>query len=293
MKHALCKFTLGLIGLVFLSGPAFSWGPNGHRIVAEIGERHLTDEARAKIADIAQGQRLAKLATWPDEIRSDKHWDFIKNSHFLTVEDNQTLEEVLDSRKPDRYPKDVVSGIEYFSAILNGDAEKLAQFEEAMRRNEASPVLGSTKAAALSFLVHLVGDIHQPLHVGRGYDRGGNSIFVLWFGKKTNLHSVWDTDLVEYEGLSFTEFADFIDAIHPENSGTTTDPVSEADIHSWAQESVDERFEIYRTAYESTDYRNTGMPKLEYAYIFNNKTRVEKGMVNAGHRLARILNNLN
>ena len=88
--------------------------------------------------------------------------------------------------------------------------ESIQRFTAVLRDPQASR---ESKQEALRFLVHFVGDIHQPLHVGRRADRGGNSIPVTLFGQETNLHSVWDTGLVDSEKLSFSEFAAFID--HP------------------------------------------------------------------------------
>ena len=76
---------------------------------------------------------------------------------------------------------------------------------------------------ALKFLVHLVGDIHQPLHVGRREDRGGNLIQVQWFGEPSNLHKVWDEQLIEAEKLSFSEFAAFLT------------PPTAAEVEAWQQ----------------------------------------------------------
>ena len=99
--------------------------------------------------------------------------------------------------------------------VLKGEDHATKYLEQMMKENRARPLANSTKATALAFLVHLVGDIHQPLHVGKNRDLGGNKITVLFFSEKANIHSVWDSRIIEHENLSYTEFAHFIDKKRP------------------------------------------------------------------------------
>ena len=171
-----------LIASILLSGwslPALAWGPNGHRIVGEIAENHLTDAARKGIAELVGRASLAQISTWADEIKSDPAWRHASPWHYINVPPGQTLD------KARRSPRgDVVEAIKRFEGVLR---------DRGAGRKE--------RVDALRFLVHLVGDVHQPLHAGYGSDRGGNDIRVRWFGESTDLHTVWDEHLVEHQRL--------------------------------------------------------------------------------------------
>ena len=128
--------------------------------------------------------------------------------------------------------------------------------------------------------MHLVGDVHQPLHVGRGTDRGGNSIRVEWFGESKNLHSVWDSNLIESQKLSFSEYAGFIDA----KVSVEVEPPGKPDIIRWVNESISHRDAVY----EEPAPGSGGT----YRYIFQKKPLLETRLKQAGVRLAQTLNDI-
>jgi hypothetical protein len=174
--------------LLLQPASAWAWGQNGHRIVAAIAEAHLTPEAAAMAKKILGGRSLAQVATWPDEIRSDPSWNCSKPFHFATIPPGA------------KYPDKGVAEGDSLQAVTYYTDQLIAQNTSAR-----------DKEIALSFVVHIIGDIHQPLHNGLGCDLGGNTVRVEYFGQSKNLHSVWDTAMLESEGLSFTEFANFLD----------------------------------------------------------------------------------
>ncbi len=198
------RFTAGaliLIGLTVVSPQAaYPWAQNGHRVVAEIAERHLEPEVRHRVRQLLDGRGLAEVSTWADDIRSFSKWDCAQPLHFVTI-------------RP---------GTEYSSnGVAEGDAIKAVTFyTDVLLDRDAST---DARSKALRFLVHFVGDLHQPLHAGRGCDRGGNQIQVEWFDETVSLHSVWDEKLVESENLSFTEMADFADHATAEDIATFQD----------------------------------------------------------------------
>src|SRR3954454_7827888 len=226
--------------LLTLPGSASAWGPTGHRVVGRIAERHLTPEAQRGVAALLGPDSLARVSTWADDIRSDPDWTKPpKNEtelfsdpnwttppkdarpwHFISIDDNETLETTARDKK-------------------NGDVvEAIQRFEKILRDPQAD---SQSKAKALKFLVHFIGDVHQPLHVGRRADRGGNDIIVLWFSQPSNLHSVWDGGMIDATKLSFSELAEFID--HP-----TPDEVTawqSAPVADWIKESFDARQQVY------------------------------------------------
>ncbi len=258
------KTILTLTGLVISmmgASPAMSFGANGHRIVARIAENHLTPQAQEAIFKITGGRHLAQLATWPDEIRSDPGWDFAKPWHYVSIDDDESFDGYEHSDQGD-----VLLALEKFEKILQ---EKKVNQEEMWR--------------ALAFYIHFVGDIHQPLHVGRRDDYGGNKIKVKWFGKETNLHTVWDSNLIENEQLSFREYASFLDNVSKEQIKAWQN----SSYLDWAKGSKSERLQVYNLGDTSADG-----PNLSYSYAYQNKELIDDCLVKGGIRLAGKLNAL-
>ena len=184
-----CHLALIVASLAFTSPrAAHPWGQNGHRAVAELAERRLAPATRSMIAELLDGRSLAEVSTWADDVRSFSEWDCAYPFHFVTI----------------------APGAEYpGEGVPEGDAiEALVYYADVVADRQAE---AERRRIALKFLVHLVGDLHQPLHVGRGCDKGGNLITVEWFDETVNFHSVWDTRLIESTELSFTELVDIID----------------------------------------------------------------------------------
>lgn len=264
-----------------------AWGANGHRIIAAICERHLNDAAKEEIQKFLGKDYLAELATWPDYVRSEKGWDFAEKWHYTTVHPDQTVAEVRNYYQRDSSINDAIEAIVLMKDILSDDQKAIDYLEFQMQKHKARPFGNSTKATALAFLVHLIGDIHQPLHVGKNRDLGGNKISVLFFSERTNIHSVWDTKIIEHEKLSYTEFARFIDKLSPDEMNAC----QAATINDWANESIELREKIYNTLYDYTD-RETGLPSFSWDYQHDNIVHVKSRLVKGGVRLAGVLNAL-
>jgi hypothetical protein len=252
------KRTHAVVFALLLSAPSslFAWGSNGHRIVGRIAMNHLTDEAARAVECLLGPEGLDQVSTWPDEIRSDPSWKKADPWHFISIDDAETLE--TTARDP---AGDVLEAIQRFTAVLRDP--------QATRES---------KQEALRFLVHFVGDIHQPLHVGRRADRGGNSIKVTLIGQETNLHSVWDSGMIDNEKLSFSEFAAFID--HPTLQELQT--WQSAPPADWANESKALRDRVYQI----------GDGKLSYEYVYKNIPLVKRRLLQGGVRLAGLLNSI-
>jgi hypothetical protein len=252
------KRTHAVVFALLLSTPSslFAWGPNGHRIVGRIAMNHLTDEAAIAVTCLIGPEGLDQVSTWPDEIRSDPGWKQSTPWHFISIDDGETLE--TTARDP---AGDVLEAIQRFTAVLRDPQATRPAKQEALR-----------------FLVHFVGDIHQPLHVGRRADRGGNSIKVTLLGQETNLHSVWDSGLIDNEKLSFSELAAFID--HPTLQELQT--WQSAPPAEWANESKAVRDRVYQI----------GDGKLSYEYAYQNIPLVKRRLLQGGVRLAGLLNSI-
>jgi nuclease S1 len=251
------RAAIALLLFAAASAPrASAWGPTGHRAVGRIAERHLTPEAAQAVRDLIAPEQLAYVTTWADDIRSEADWAKAEDWHWVTLPD----------------------GISYGATQKNpnGDLlEAIARFQGVLA-DRAAP--HAERAEALKWLAHLLGDLHQPLHVGRGDDRGGNEVLVLWMGEPSNLHSVWDSKLIALTELSFSELAELLD--HP-----TPAEVREWQAggpRDWAAESQRIRNECYEL----------GDRRLSYRYAHAHWPTVERRLLEAGVRLAGELNRL-
>ena len=162
----------------------------GHRIVADIAYHNLTDKARNQLDQVLGKNGIIYAATWPDDIRSDNKYAYSYQWHYQDLDDNMAstdLEKLLNNPKAE--------GEHLFYA--------LDSLTKRLKNNKSD-------AEALKFIVHIVGDLHQPLHLGRKDDKGGNAVEFNWFGRKTNLHAVWDGSLIESQKMSYTEFSQYL-----------------------------------------------------------------------------------
>jgi hypothetical protein len=128
-------------------------------------------------------------------------------------------------------------------------------------------------------VMHMVGDIHQPLHVGTGEDRGGNDIRVQWMGNNSNLHRVWDSDVINSLQMSFTELARELNTATPEQ----VEEWQKATVRDWAYESVSYRDRVY----DLPDNMRVG-----YEYRYHNKEIIFRRLLQAGVRMAGVLNEI-
>jgi len=264
IKIATLVATTLIIGAVFTTSKAYAWGQNGHRIVGHIAEQHLSDETVHNLLPLLEGQSLAQISTWADEMRSSPELFWRKKSsrwHYINLPKNKTL----SLNHAHTHSKDdvtnILEGIYFSINTLQSSTSSL---------NE--------KQFALKFLGHLVGDSHQPFHAGRSEDRGGNLIKVDFFDNETNLHSLWDTGLIENENLAYTEYAKFIDTDDAAliktylNSSPTT----------WLMESHKLAEDIYTSTSD----------EVSYSYVFKYNPLVKQRLQKAGVRLAGVLNYL-
>lgn len=152
------------------AGNAAAYGPTGHRIVGDIAESYLCRDARATVGALLDGESLAEAGTWADRIRGDPDWRHAGPWHYVNVADDDPVQRASGGERGD-----VLQAIARFHAELADPA-----------------VPDRYRADALRFLVHFIADVHQPLHVGRASDRGGNDIVVMLGGKRSNLHRLWD-----------------------------------------------------------------------------------------------------
>lgn len=160
--------------LVLFPSLAFPWGRYGHEVSAHIAEHELTPTSRSAIQGLLGDQSLAEVANWADEVRPDRAET--APLHYI----NGPVEAL--EPQPDDYELEAGN---VYSAIL-GYARRLAD----------DNLSKSQRAEALKFLVHFIGDLHQPLHCGFAEDRGGNDIPAVHDGEPINLHHYWDHEIL-------------------------------------------------------------------------------------------------
>jgi hypothetical protein len=249
-----------LLTLVFILTLAvhdsFAWGVTGHRITGWIADRHLNKKARKEIERILGQQSLAMASTWMDEIRSDTSYNYMEDWHWVTIPDGMTYGQSEKNSKGD-----IVKTIDRIIKALK--SHKLSAADELQH---------------LKILIHLIGDIHQPLHVGRGDDRGGNDVKVTWFRNDSNLHRVWDSEMIDDTKLSYTEFAESLE--RPDANQLKA--IQDKGINDWISESMNLRAKVY----------DIGNSKLGYLYTYNNLHIVRKRLLEAGIRIAYVLNDI-
>jgi hypothetical protein len=244
----------GLLLVTTLTG--FSWGATGHRVTGWIADKHVTKKVRKEVERILGGQTMAMASNWMDEVRSDSIYDYMEDWHWVSIQEGKNYQAM------EKNPKgDLLSAIERVIAALK--SKKLNAKEEAEH---------------LKILIHLIGDVHQPLHVGGGNDQGGNNIKVMWFRSESNLHKVWDSEMIDDTKLSYTELAESLEK--PDE--TKISAWQKSTIYDWATESMSYRQRIY-------DYGNG---KLGYRYSYLNLHIVRHRLLQAGVRLAGVLNEI-
>jgi hypothetical protein len=185
---------LGALLACGLVPQSWAWGREGHRLTALVAEHYLTPETRAAIAQLLGKQTLADVAPWADEYRSDHPetapWHFV---------DIPAAEQAYDRKRDCPLPPNDPN-----SPWRDCVPDRILYFEGRLGDSSLSP---QERAIALKFLVHLIGDIHQPFHA-LGDERGGNNILVNFLGSsqcdsyRCNLHGIWDDSMIDERHLS-------------------------------------------------------------------------------------------
>jgi hypothetical protein len=253
--------------LLLLPAPAFGWGAEGHEVVAHLAALNLTPRARQQVAALLGGEAEASMAiasNWADEIRDARPetstWHFVN----LEIEGDGRYRPARDCPGGNC----VVAQILQHQAILAGRAS------------------GARKAEALKFLIHLVGDIHQPLHAGENHDRGGNMVGIATRrGGPTNLHHFWDDDLVVRLGRNPATVARGIDRAFSRAQKTRL--MASASPVAWAEESA----AIARSAVYP-QIAGSSRPVLADRAIAQDAAIARQRLAKAGYALAGLLNRL-
>jgi len=284
----LLSIFLLLYGLV----PAFSWGDDGHKAIALIAQRCLTPDTKNKVTamlaadpDNLTKHDIASEATWADKYRDENnrqdHYEQTKNWHFTDIEiDHPDLVAACFGRKP--LPPGTLAS--------NGDPEECAvdKIEQFQAELSAVNTDAEERLVALKFILHLVGDIHQPLHSSDNHDQGGNRVKVIVDGfahsARDELHGFWDTQFVD--GIA-TPPAALADQLFTQ--------IGADDAGEWATGTPDDwAMEAYKIgvadAYGSPPLSKNGTHHLSADYVDPAEVDVRLQLSRAGIRLAHVLN---
>lgn len=251
---------LCLLSLIMIPENIFAWGQKGHDIVAYIAQCNLKKGVKKKVEFALGGHTLMYYSSWMDNVRGFDEFRHTSTWHYANVDEGHTYETMPKEPAGDVY------------TALTDVIEKLRD-----HRNLSD----SLENLYLRYLIHLVGDMHCPMHAGRKTDLGGNMLKIKWFGNETNIHSVWDTALIEsVRKWSYIEWRDNIDYLSKAEkarlaAGTPID---------WMNETVNVCKQIYLDIREGENY--------SWDYMYFNYPLLELQLQKAGYRLARILNEI-
>ncbi len=254
------RITLWATFLLTLTCNAWGWGQTGHRVIAGIAEQRLNIQGKQLVKELLDDNTLPEVSNYMDFIRSNRSFKYLEPYHYVNIPEGETYTEI--KKNPDG---DILTAIcNYYDKLISIKKPK------------------PEKQQALKFLVHLMGDIHQPLHAGRKDDFGGFLVKVKWFDKKGDLHKVWDEELIDSQKLSYTEYVSFIYKQNPD----TTD---------WEKykllDCIKEDQDITAKIYEQLDsFKIKTGYSLTYRYIYDNIDLVNKRLLQAGVRLAVLIN---
>ncbi|WP_300570707.1 S1/P1 nuclease [Flavobacterium sp.] len=249
MKLNLITITL-TITLLINSNATFAWGHRGHALVAEVAFHYLDETTKKNVMQYLDGMTIEEAANWMDAIKSDHANDYMKPYHYIDFEKGSKEQPAGDN---------IVTVLN--ATLKNLDEKQKLSHDEIKQR--------------ILFLFHLIGDLHQPLHVGYPSDKGGNKVQVSFFGHGSNLHAMWDSDIIETRGTSLS------DVLASKNySAEEMGTVKKIDVIGWAKQS---------RGYLKNAYSLNNSSKINDMYVDNNYPIIKSQLLDAGIRLASVL----
>ena len=239
-----------LLTLIIFPNKTFAWGKKGHALVAQVAFTYLDENTKKVVLQYLDGMTIEEAANWMDNIKSDHSYDYMKPYHYVNFDKGAKVVE------------------------LNGD-NIIYQLNETIKELRNKKNLSKEEISTkIKILFHLIGDLHQPLHVGYGSDKGGNTMQINYNGKGTNLHSLWDSGIIESKGITLqdclksTKFCKY-----------KLWKIKKIKVINWSMESRSLLDPIY----------NTGGNKISDEYVNKNAALIETQIHKAGIRLASVL----
>ncbi|MDP2387274.1 MAG: S1/P1 nuclease [Bacteroidota bacterium] len=231
---------------------SLAWGKTGHQIVAQIAKENLEPGVLDSVQKYLGAMSFEDAATWMDDVRKDTSLSYMKPWHYVNVEKDKTY---VKNNNPN-----IINELEIVIAALNN------------RKGTKKEEINFT----LKQLFHLVGDLHQPLHVGYGVDKGGNEIKVKHEGKDKNLHWAWDSEIIKSANITH----ETISKKDRKLSKGKKKKIMQIDVLKWMDESRSYLPQVYK-------FKNG---ELDAKYVKKNVKIIEKQLLYGGLRLAAVLN---
>ncbi len=252
------RILFAILSLAFFAPQSsFAWSKKGHDVICYIAENHLTDKALDEVTDILDGKSMVYYSSWMDTASHTDEYKYTAQWHYFNID----------------------KSVEQTERVEGGDA--LSAVEDLVNQLKSGELDDEAESTALKMLIHIVGDMHQPMHMGRKEDYGGNTIPVVYFNESTNLHTLWDYHIVEgARNWSFSEWQDQIDRV----SEQEIKQITSGSYADWAEET----FEVAKEVYKDTPAET----RVYYDYVAKYSPIVERQFLHAGIRLAYILNEI-
>lgn len=264
MKKRILKISL-VAFLFYFPLKAMCWGQLGHRIVAEIADSYLTAKTKAEIKKILGYESIAMASNWADFIKSDTAYRYLDKWHYIDFEKNLSYSQLKEVLKKDTGTvKDAYGAIVFLTKEL---------------KKETLPLY--KKQMYLKLLIHIVGDVHQPLHVSPEGSAGGNDIKLQWFGQASNLHRVWDSDLIEEQQLSYTEYSNYLN----HTTAAQRQKLQSEPLSKWLYDSYVIAQDLHTEITETN-------PRLGYRYNYDHIQTLNEQLLKGGVHLAGLLNGI-
>ncbi|MCH7410956.1 S1/P1 nuclease [Belliella sp. DSM 111904] len=250
IKHLM----LAILMVLSFQTSSFAWGAIGHYVIGKLAEWQMNPATVERVEKVLHKESISGVGVWMDNIRSDKKYDYTYTWHWVTTVDGE-YDPALQEETGDAY-------------------EAFGRLKETLKKGGLSP---EEERDQLRMLIHIVGDLHQPFHVGKPGDRGGNDVKVSFFNKETNIHAIWDSDLIEGKKMSFTEIATELQKRI--NADLIKEYTSKGPAE-WLKEAVAIRPAMY-------DIPDNG--RIGYEYIYKHYHHTEERLIAAGIRLGQVL----
>jgi hypothetical protein len=258
--------------LLALASVCFGWGQEGHKIVAQLASNTLSSTASSIVQEFIGSDTLADIAPMPDAYDHSPAGRWSGPCHYCDLPRNAT--------------NFTMAYCPTFCVV-----KSVSNYTNILTKTESSPIAcdfeTGVEPCALEFLVHYTGDIHQPLHVGYGDDRGGNEVKVEWYNSKANLHQVWDEKIIQKWTSSVDTAVNELTAMINADPSLVTKYLRNMDPSEWADESFGY---VRSTVYDFDDSDESRTIKLGDAYYKRNLPIVKQRLIAGGLRLGQILN---
>ena len=260
MKNKRFLVPIFILVAIINSFPAFGWGEKGHNAIAHIAQGHLSRRAEREVTRLLGGHNMAYWSSWADGLRDDDRYDVFTTWHYANADPGYT----------------------YATSPKNPEGDVYTAVEECIARLEDKGTSDSLRSMYLKLLIHFVGDMHCPMHAGRLSDRGGNDFIINFRGAESNLHRLWDSQLID----AANPWSAWEWAINSDYKMSRRERLAIAggEPLEWMEETV---------ALSHTLYLDTPQDEsLGWDYIDKYSPLVEQKFVEAGYRLARLLNEI-